>query len=62
MVTFELRTKARDHGKDIFLDFANGTIRSIVLNGTTLLDIASKDRYDGNRIHFNEDLHPQETS
>jgi aminopeptidase N len=52
VVTFELRTKARDHGKDIFLDFANGTVRGIVLNGTTLSDITSKDRYDGNRIHF----------
>jgi aminopeptidase N len=52
VVTFELRTKAKDHGRDIFLDFANGTIRSIVLNGVTLSDITSKDRYDGNRIHF----------
>jgi aminopeptidase N len=52
VVTFELRTKAKDHGKDIFLDFANGTIRSIILNGSTLPDFAAKERYDGNRIHF----------
>jgi aminopeptidase N len=52
VVNFDLKPKAKEHGKSLFVDFSNGTIRSIVLNGTTLQDIDSHDRYDGNRIHF----------
>jgi len=52
VVNFELRAKAKDHGSSLFVDFQNGTLHSIILNGTTLADAATPERYDGNRIHF----------
>jgi aminopeptidase N len=52
VVNFELRPKAHEHGKSLFLDFSGGMVKSVVVNGTTLKDITSPERYDGNRIHF----------
>jgi aminopeptidase N len=49
-IHFELRSKAKEHSKELFLDFYDGTIRSIIVNGTTLSDI--REHYDGNRVHF----------
>jgi aminopeptidase N len=52
VVGFDLKPKATDHGSNLFIDFQNGSLHSIILNGTTLQDVATADRYDGNRIHF----------
>ena len=64
-IQFELNAKAKAEVGEVFLDFSQGSLQSIVVNGTTLEDLGnpieiraeknpSKDfnRYDGNHIHF----------
>lgn len=46
VVTFDLRPKARDAGKTVFLDFNAGKIKSLIVNGTPV----AEPMYDGNRI------------
>ena len=56
-INFEVRAKAKDHGRDLFLDFYDGSLHSIIVNGVTLPNPA--EHFDGNRIHFNlSDLQP----
>ncbi len=52
VISFDLRQKARDYGKQLFIDFADGQIRSLKINGTMVPaeDIARF--YDGGRITF----------
>ena len=51
-IQFDLKAKARDFSDQIFLEFEEGSIHSINLNGTPLTDIDQKERYDGRRLHF----------
>ncbi|MCM2324235.1 MAG: ERAP1-like C-terminal domain-containing protein [Oligoflexia bacterium] len=56
VINFDLRPKARDASKTVFLDFEQGTIRSVTLNGVHL---ESPD-YDGYRLRFRTaELAPQ---
>ena len=49
-VQFNLNPKTKK--ADIFLDFYQGEITSILLNGTALNDFKNPSRYDGNRIYL----------
>jgi aminopeptidase N len=51
-IQFEVDPKAKIDGQDLFVDFSEGSLSSIQLNGNVLQDLGTKERYDGNRIYF----------
>jgi len=51
-VQFDLKARAREASKDLFLDFSEGSLRTVTVNGKQIDDLTDKDRYDGNKIHF----------
>jgi aminopeptidase N len=51
-IQFEVDAKAKTEGQDLFVDFSEGSLSSIQLNGNALQNLTSKERYDGNRIYF----------
>ncbi|MCM2278479.1 MAG: aminopeptidase N [Oligoflexia bacterium] len=55
VINFDLRNKAKDFGKTLFLEFEQGTIRSLAINGTRV----ERPDYDGYRIRLRlADLQP----
>ncbi|MEK6579104.1 MAG: M1 family aminopeptidase, partial [Bdellovibrionota bacterium] len=53
VVNFELKAKASDASNLVFIDFEDGTIHSLAINGVRAKDPASDaKRYDGHRIRF----------
>lgn len=48
VINFHLKDKARDASDELFVDFTDGTIRSLTLNGATI----AEPRYDGHKITF----------
>ena len=48
VIQFELRPKAKEAGKSLFVDLKDARIKSVVLNGVAI----SEPNYDGNRITF----------
>jgi aminopeptidase N len=57
VINFDLKPRAKDHGTHVFLDFEDGIITEITLNGVLLPPSDSpgnhyKDRYDLHRLAF----------
>jgi len=57
VINFDLKAKAKDHGSRVFLDFADGLISAITVNGILLpaSDSATnkyQDRYDTHKLVF----------
>lgn len=54
VINFELKSKARDYPKKVFLDFNAGTLLSMNLNGVRIPseEFINHSRYDGQKIYF----------
>ncbi len=53
VVRFELKSRAKDHGSRLFLDFSGGKISRLSINGKIQEDLAGDDqRYDGSKIYL----------
>ena len=52
VINFELREKSQDFSSELLIDFTDGTIRALGINGTQLSADDIKLRYDGHRIHL----------
>ena len=54
VIRFELKPRAPEASKDLYLDFDDGTVKLLAINGNAITD----SRYDGHRIHLHvSELH-----
>lgn len=52
VIHFELRENARAYSNKIFIDFFDGTVSNLVINGKAVETDEVHDRYDGRQIRF----------
>ena len=55
VINFELKEKAKDYSPELLIDFHNGQLASLSINGKTLELEETKKRYNGNQIRLNVD-------
>jgi aminopeptidase N len=49
-IRFELKSKAQEYGPVIPIDFEDGTLRAVSINGSPVTDLQNTDRFDGHHI------------
>ncbi len=52
VIHFELKPKAREADEKLVLDFEQGSLQSVNLNGLNLTDLSDPERFDGHHIYI----------
>lgn len=55
VINFDLKPKAKEHGKKIEIDFEEGSLHSVTLNGTAISNLTDPNRFDGHHLFFSLD-------